>query len=480
VSGSLLSVGSSAITLVLGVARSIMMARFLFPEAVGVSALALVYYNLAAELSRIGIHNAFIHHKDADEKVRATYFTLNAVLTAASMILLAVAAPFLGRFHSDMTGLAAVINAYLLVGFIRIFNSTQMGMLTKDLSFKKIAIVDIASSICMGVVGPWMAWQGYGVWAIVGEMAAGVISRALFLFWGGVHWRPRFGWDRESVRWFYDYGIKVWWASNFTYLLDRFDDFWIGTVLGKSPLGYYSKAYEYAGYPRRVVSTPLLDVFYPTFARLQDDRLGLSRAFFRVTSLMVRFGCWFSLIFVLTAPEFVPLLLGAQWLPMVGAFQLMIIYTLLSPLSEAASNLLLAVGQPAAVLRIRWVQLLLFIPAVILLASAGGIEGVALAADGMILIGTALSFAATRRVVDYSLRAMWGWPMIALVLAGGATLALGPFWDTLHPWLSLLAKSAVISLIYGAVLLLFERRQLLTGWKMVVGLIRPERENVKT
>src|SRR5690606_28345597 len=107
-----------------------------------------------------------------------------------------------------------------------------------------------------------------------------------------------------------------------------FDDWWVGTFLGSNPLGFYSRAYEFARYPRRAIANPVLSVFFPAFAQLQDDRERLSRAFFRPTSLMVRAGGLLSLIFVSVAPEFIRIFLGEKWIPMQLAFQLMIVYTL--------------------------------------------------------------------------------------------------------------------------------------------------------
>ncbi|NJN55937.1 MAG: oligosaccharide flippase family protein [Anaerolineae bacterium] len=111
---------------------------------------------------------------------------------------------------------------------------------------------------------------------------------------------------------------------NIKFFTDRFDDFWIGRALGPQSLGYYSRSYEAARYPRYVVATPLVTVFYSTYARLQGDRQRLSQAFFRLSNLMVRVSFGFSLIFILMAPEFVSLL-GETWQPMLVTFQLMII-----------------------------------------------------------------------------------------------------------------------------------------------------------
>ncbi|MDX1436934.1 MAG: oligosaccharide flippase family protein, partial [Anaerolineales bacterium] len=386
--------------------------------------------------------------------------------------LLALLTPLLGSFYADMTLLGPVIYAYIVIAIIRTLNTARTNMISKDLEFGRLAVVDVAGSITMTVVGPLMAWLGFGIWAIVGENLSGVLMRAGILWLGFRGWRPRLGIDRPVASWFWQYGIRSWWASNFSFILDRFDDFWVGTALGQTPLGFYSRAYEFANYPRRVVSSPILAVFFPTFAHIQDDRMRLSRAFFRAMSLMVRVGCLFSLIFIFTAPEFILLILGERWLPMLRAFQLMIIYTLLDPLENGATNLMMATGFPGDVMRIRGIQVIVFIPAVIALASLRGIEGVALAADVMIAVGAVLLFRLTYKVVDYSSRAMWLWPLIAFAATAALTLALNPVWIQLSPWASLFAKIGFTSVLFLGLLWITEREQLLTGMRMIQGLLR--------
>ena len=470
--GSAYSIASSAVTIGLGIFRAIVMARWIAPEAFGVTALALFYLELASQIGTIGLNSAFIHRKEVDEKVRATYFSMNLVLTVGSLVILALFTPLIVRFNPNFPQLGAVIFALMGIELIKMFNETQNTILSKDLAFGRLALVDALSAVVMTIVGPVVAYMGGGVWAILAERFSGNFTRSVTIWVIYKPWRPRWGWDWPLVRWFWDFGIKVWWMTNLTFLIDRFDDFWTGTALGADPLGFYSKAYEFARYPRRVVSGPILDVFFPTFAHLQDDRLRLSRAFFRATSLIVRAGCLFSLVFILTAPEFIRIFLKDTWLPMQTTFQLMIIYTLLDPISLAAQRLLTATGYPNLVLNTRILQTVLFIPSVILFAAWWGIEGVALAADVMVLIGTVWIFRHTFQVVDYSLRQLWFWPLVALTITGGAIWALNPFWAGLSLWAAMIAKIVLIPLLFGGILLLTEREQILTGWNMLYGMVK--------
>lgn len=471
VAGSAYSALSSAGTIALGLLRTYLMIRFLQPDEIGVAALALITVNFGAQIGAPGFGEAYVQRPNVDEAGRRTFFTFHVLIGSAGLALTAALAPLFAAFYPSYDGLAVLIWAAAAVGLLRTFNQPQASFLEKDLAFGRLAVLDFAGGLAATIVGPGMAYFGFGPWAVIGEFAGGVLARfLLFHFWltGS---RPRFGWDRAAARWLWQFGRTVWTSANLSFLIDHFDDFWVGTVLGKSSLGLYSKAYEFARYPRRVVANPLLAVFFPTFAHVQADRTRLSRAFFRSTSLMVRIGALFSLGIILTAPEVFRLFLPPAWLPMQLTFQLMVLYTFLDPLAVAAQRLLTAAGLPALVTRTRAIQLLVFIPAVALGAALRGIEGVALAADLMVLVGAILLFRVTFRVVDYSPRALWFWPVIALVGLGALFLALQPRLDALGEPAALALKLVAIPALYAAVLWLFERRQLLAGLDMLRGLL---------
>lgn len=473
ITGSFYSLSASLITWTLGAIRLILLTRLLLPADVGVFAQAIVFISLAVRVYSFGLNVAVVHRQDERGSLLSTFFTLRILLLAVSLGALALLTPAIGRWYDHMPLLGAVMLALIGAELIRGFNSVQMAVLEKRLAFRRIAMADVASSVVMTVVAPWMAWQGYGVWSLVGEQASGYAARAVVIWTSSSAWRAHFGWDRKTARWLVHYGGTVWLGGNLTYLLDRFDDFWIGLTLGATRLGFYARAYDFARYSRRVVANPILSVFFPTYARLQDDRLRLSRAFFRATGLMVRVGGLFSLVFILTASEFIPLVLGEQWLPMLRTFQLMIVYTFLDPIALSASNLLTATGSPRTVLRIRAVQAVVFMPAVILMSRAYGIEGVAVAADIMVLVGAVLLFNRSKGVVDYSLRSLWLWPILAMLATGGVVLALGPLWASLSGWVVLVGKAVLITVLYTGILWLTERDQIRSGWQMVWGIIGP-------
>jgi|AMFO01.1.fsa_nt_gi Membrane protein involved in the export of O-antigen and teichoic acid len=417
VQGSLYTVGGSAVTIGLGFVRSVLMARFLLPDHYGTMTLAMVFVVLGNRLRTLGLDRALLHKQVDRGPLYATYLTLKAVTIIGSALFLVLLTFPIARFYPGRPFLRPVMIALILVTALAAFNQVQETLIRMHFQFGKLALVNVAASLAMLAVAPYLAWRGWGVWSLVAEQASGILMRALLL-WGV--WRlgrMTFGFDREAARWFWRFGRASWVGANTGYALDRFDDFWVGTALGNTALGYYNRAYEFARYPRRLLATSLLSVMAPVFARLQNDRQRLSRAYFRVISLLIRVGFLAGGVIVLLTPEFVFYLLGEKWMPMAFTLQLMALYMVLDPLLIIGNNLLFAVGKPEPVARVRLAQLFFFVPAVVIGARLWQINGVALAADAMLLLGLLLLHRHTRIVVTYSLFRMWVPPLVAGTVA---------------------------------------------------------------
>jgi O-antigen/teichoic acid export membrane protein len=238
------------------------------------------------------------------------------------------------------------------------------------------------------------------------------------------------------------------------------DDLWAGLFLGKVPLSYYSRAYNFATYPRVILAGPINTVAGGTYAELKGDRKRLSKAFFRANALLVRSGFFLGGALALIAPEFIRLLLGAKWLPMLGAFRLMLVFTLLDPIKVTVGSLFMAVGKPEQVVKARAIQLVVLIAGLFALGLWLGIVGVALAVNAMLVVGMGILLLKARAWVDFSPRRLFGVPSLALLLAMGTAyaasmlpMAAGSDWRTGS------IKALVFTLVYGVVLLAWERRQ---------------------
>lgn len=472
VRGSLYNLGVSFMTLMLGFGRAVLLARLLLPEHFGVVALAMFYVALVAQLQSFGFDQALISLQRDDEAARRTYFALRLASTVAGLVLVAALAWVLSRLYPAMPGLGWAIMALGGINAGTAMVYVHETFLRRDLAFRQLANTDLAASVLMTITAPLLAWLGWGLWALVAEQGAGTLTRLVMNWLVYRRWSPRLGWDAAVARRLWNYGRHLWTAGNLIFLNDRFDDFWIGTRLGQAALGFYSRAYEFAHYPRRVVVNPLLNVMLPTFARLQDDRLRLSQAFFRSAHLILRTNCLVSIGFGLVIPEFVALIIGPQWTPVIWAFRLMVVYALLDAMMLVGQALVQAVGQPRVMTVAVGVQTAVFIPLVVAGAWVWGINGVALAADAMMVVGIVVLYRGARKLVDFSTQQLVLWPIVAAIagVSAAAALELAPLTD--NRWVMAATKLVAFATLYTGILMSAERRQFGQGlrwaWQLAV------------
>ena len=458
---------ASLANVVIQFARYVILRRLLSVDTFGVYSGANALVGLTVITAGFGMGGAFLHRAretEDEEQTAAVHFTLKLLFTVAwaAVMTAATLALFEGEDRTAML-LLIVANAGIQLA------QTPGLILTRRVVHRRLALIQFLNAVLTSAVAVGLAWQGVTLWAL---LATDVVTMVLTLWalyiWRPV-WRPRLAWPPEVVRYFLRFGSRNFTAQALLQALDRFDDVWTRFFLGTTPMGYYSTAYRFATYPRNVLAGPINAVAGGTYAELKADRKRLSRAFFRTNAFLVRTGFFLAGLLALVAPEFIRLSIGEKWLPMLDAFRLMLVFTLLDPIKITVADLFVAIGYPEKVMRTRFVQLVVMVIGLFVLGPRLGITGVALAVDLMLVVGIVLLLWQARAYVDFSPRRMFFVPGLALALglgAGWATLAIPGVEGS--PWLTGAAKGAVFAVVYAALVLLLESDQI----PMLLGVVR--------
>jgi O-antigen/teichoic acid export membrane protein len=439
-------------------ARSVLLARLLPIYIFGIYALAGSVVSLTVLVANFGMGGAFLHRapETANEKHAAdVHFTLKLTLTLVWALLLLVGA-FL--FTEGETRTALVVLTLTTTG-VELAQTPRL-ILTRRVVHRRLALIPLINALLTTAIAVALAWQGFTIWALLAaNVVALIVTILAFYVWRPV-WRPRLTWSPPTMRYYLGFGSRNFVASLLLTALDRLDDLWAGLYLGQIALGYYSRAYTFATYPRQVLAVPVNTVVRGTYAELKGDRRRLSQAFFRANSLLLRTGFFFAGLLALVAPEFIVLLLGAKWLPMLDAFRLMLVFTMLDPIRMTISHVFVAVGVPEQVVRARIAQLVVLVVGLFALGITWGIAGVALAVNLMLVVGIAILLWQARVYVDFSLMRLFVAPGLALMvglLLGHAVLEIpgveGP------DWLTAVLKVGTFTIAYALVWLALERME---------------------
>jgi PST family polysaccharide transporter len=458
VTGSVYNISVSVVTMVLGFLRATLLMRLIpDPDAFGIIALSMFFSTITVPFSVLGLDSNLIQKKDPTPASFSTHFILRIGLSIILLLVGLAVSPILRNIYQDQT---LMVDFFVIFLGLNVFNasySTQGVILRRNLRYGSIALLNLSASIFMTIIAPLSAYFGAGIWSIFLEQATGNFVRWIGLWLIIRPWKPSFQFDVEDSLASIKFGIKVLSSNLLGIILDRFDDFWAGTYLGSTPLGYYSRAYDLVQYPERVLATPITNVFFSMYAVLQEKKIELSKAFFRSSSFLVRVGFYIGVILFCIAPEITVILYTDVWLPIVPVFRIMLVYLFLNPLYNNLSSLMVGVGHPVLLVRTRSIQVVVFFVSVISFSMYWGLNGIAVAANLMIMIGTIILLIYTKNIVRVSYKRMFLWPSVALF----SSLSVGMLTiNLLRPgniWQGIIVKILIISTVYLPILLIAER-----------------------
>jgi len=436
--------------------RSVILTRILSPEIFGGFVLATSIVDITQALPNFGLNEALIFRpsKIDQEKALQTHFSFNLIFSIVWALLFFIGVSLIAPVEDRWIYWFLIIFA-----FLSRLTHTPRALLVKNIEFRRLAAINIINALVTTVVAILLALSGYGFWALLAPRIFSAIVNWVGFYGIKPVWKPKIGWNKPIGLELLKFGKTIFVSNTILRLLDQLDDIWTGLVLGDSALGLYNRAYKFANYPRRIISAPINSVAIGTYSQLQESRKRLSQAFFRINGFLVRLNFLFAGILTLVAPEFIRIVIGAQWLPMLDAFRLMMIYTLLDPIKLTIANVINASGAPGKVSRARIIQLVILVFSLIIFVPRMDISGVAIAVDLMLVVGILILLWELKAYVDFSLRKLFGIPGLALSI--GMVLArlaisipgiLGSDWRTAS------VKIFVYTVIYLGILLTFERQ----------------------
>ncbi len=460
---------ASLIGLPLGFIQTVLLARLLPVEYFGVVAAVNSIIGLSGTVFEFGLSNAYVHRSPEtqdEEHATAVFFTLRLVFDSAWAVFLLVFG------WSTLTGTRQWVLIFLVVtGYLYRLTSAPQALLLRRVQHRRLAVFSIVVNLSVAVTSIAIAWFTHSIWALlVSSIITLVLGMTGFYLWKPV-WKPKLAWDGKTVRYFLSFGSQNVANNILDGALDYSDNLWTGYYLGDLWLGYYSRAFRFAIYPRMLLATPINTVAVGTFAELKFDRLRLSKAFFRISVFLTRLGFLIAGLLSVIAPQFIVLFLGEKWLPMLTAFRLMLLYSLLDPIRVITSSVLIAVGKPQKVSQVRMLQLLTLGIGLFTLGFSYQIAGVAMSMDLMVLVGVLLSLWIVREYVDFSVLRLFAPPVLALLAGFGLnTLVMTLLKTSSSQWVMLLVKSLAFCTGYLVLLFALEGKALYQSFMQFAGM----------
>ena len=321
VSGAMWSVIHKFSSVLMNFVSGVVLARLLTPSDYGVIGMLTIFLAISNTFIDGGFGSALIQKKRPTDIDYSTILYWNVGLSIFLYLILYFCAPYIAKFY-DLPLLRDVLRVLGITLIINAARIVQHNQLRKRLDFKRVAIINLSSSFIALMVTIYLAWKGWGVWALVTQQIL-LSTLCTLLYWVVSRWRPVLSFSLESFKTLFSFGGFVLLSNLFNTLCNNIQGLLIGKVYNSSTLGYYSKARGLEVHASTFISSVLDQVSYPVLSEAQDDKGRMVGILKRFTGLSAYVTFPVMLILILLARPIFLFLYGDRWLPSVPYFQLL-------------------------------------------------------------------------------------------------------------------------------------------------------------
>ncbi len=432
--------------------------RILEPSDYGLFAMTSVVLVFLNFLNGYGFVSALIQSEKVEPiRIRQAFGMLILLNAGLAAIQFFAVAPLAAAYYGEPV-IAEMLRWQSLIYLSTPFLILPEAMLTRNLDFKKPAIVNLTSAFIGAAVALGMAFQGYGVWTLVFAPIAIFWTRAIALMIATRFWvRPSFNF--KGAGGIFSFGTAMLVAHGFWIIQSQGDIFIAGRAFDNHHLGLYAEALFLTQIFAAKFVPPLNEVAFPAYARLQNDRAALSSGFLKAVRLIMLISCPLYLGMAVTAQPLVDVVMGPKWseaAPLVAILSLAMPVMTLHILFAPALN---ALGLPNIVVRNSIFGAILM-PAIYLFAVQYGADGLAWGWLVAFPILLAFTIYQARPHIGFTLTGLASsvLPGLAAAVAMAATVwatdkaLLAAFWPQVPALIHLAALAAVGGLSYVAMM----------------------------
>lgn len=322
----------------------IIIARLISPTEYGILGILLVFINVPQVFIDSGLGNALIYKNTIEDKSLQTTFTFNLAVSAAFYVLVFFLAPYIETFY-NLPKLSLYIRVTSLVLLTNSLVVVPTAILKIRLNFRTLSLANIYSTVTSGAIGVVMAYLGWGIWALIGQLMSKSILLSLILVFN-CKWIPNFTFSKKAFLPLYRYGINVFLTSLVTKITEEGISFIIAKKLSPYSLGIYTRGKQFASFSQTSFTAIVTTVMFPSLSSIKDDEQKFHRIFKESLEYQaaISIPLWVVLFFL--SEPLILLLLTQKWVAVIPVLQIISIGKIISLLPNVTEQAFMAKGRP--------------------------------------------------------------------------------------------------------------------------------------
>ena len=303
------------VTIVLGVVEIVsfsIMSRLLTQEDFGYYAAITAITVVFATFAETGIGSAIVQQKELSQKYVNNAFTISLIFGGfISLMLLALAGPLAKSVADESMKVPLMLMSGTLL--LNCLTSVNNSLIHRKLQFLRMGLINLISLVVTTCVAIWLAYKGYGYYAIITKA---ILSSILTYILSFILCKTRFGFalDKQTFKKIFSFSGWLMASALFRNLSHQVDRLMMPRLLSVSALGAYNRPKDFIGQ----ISTKLNGIFdtalFPVLSGIQDNRSALNSAFRRSLFLMNIFALLLTMAFMFNSGLLIRIFFGEQWI----------------------------------------------------------------------------------------------------------------------------------------------------------------------
>ena len=395
------STAEKVCSMLLQMVVSVVVARLLVPEDFGVMAIMTFFTAVALVVVDSGFSQTLLRKSSPTNDDYKSVFTFNLVVSLVLYLLFVAISPLLSHYYNlpVITKIAPVLFLLLPINALGIIQNTK---LSREFRFGALSRINFVASLVAGVVAIAVAVCGGGVWALVAQRLAMMMTKSLLLWWRG-DWRGEGSFNGAAWRDMAPFSFRLMSTDVVSALYNNVAQLFIGKVYSTDTLGFFNQAQKVKDLTVQSAVQSVQTVTYPALAKIKDDEVKFAESFRKVLLINIFVMTPVAVGMSAVAGPLFALLLGEKWLSTVPYFEIIALSGIFYPLAMVAYNVLKVHSNGTIIFRLELLKkgimtaILAFTIPYSTIAIAWGLVA-------MTVVEFVVNFAATRR---YTMLSWW-------------------------------------------------------------------------
>ena len=300
---------------------NIILARLLSPDDYGCMGMLAIFILISTTLVNGGFGSALIQKKNPTSRDYSTIFFWNIFISIIFYILIYIAAPLIADFY-HIEKLTSVLRVEAIVIIINSFIIVQENQYRKQLQFKKLSLVYLASAFVSVTVAIFLAYNSFGVWSLVYQQIIMSFTTAVLL-WISSKWRPQFTFSVDSFKDLFSFGFFILLSDILNTICDNVQGLLIGRFYTPASMGYYTQAHKLDQIASTSISSVINQVSYPMLSTFQNDLNQMVKILQKFISILAFITIPVMLYLIILAKPIILIVYSDKWLASVPYFQIL-------------------------------------------------------------------------------------------------------------------------------------------------------------